>query len=150
MITMTTTDESQTTRTQMYELLNETKDDVVAIRMHRGTLAGYDELYTLLIEKTEEHGSIHVYEETPSWSAWTFLTHLTGIVPDLRQGPEFDIDRYATVGDNRWGKLLFEWWRVIRPVWPVAPNEMRYFSSDDRMAALEWVTTGDLVGTPQQ
>ena len=79
-----------------------------------------------------------MYEEVPNWSFRTFLTHLHGVVPDLRYGPDFDIDRYAAVGNSRWAKLLFDWWRVVRPIWPVAPDEMRYFDSTERERALDW------------
>ncbi|WP_423998248.1 STAS/SEC14 domain-containing protein [Halorubrum trapanicum] len=79
-----------------------------------------------------------MYEEVPNWSFRTFLTHLHGVVPDLRYGPDFDIDRYAAVSDSRWAKLLFDWWRVVQPIWPVAPDEMRYFDSTERERALDW------------
>ena len=81
-----------------------------------------------------------MYEEVPNWSFRTFLTHLHGVVPDLRYGPDFDIDRYAAVGNSRWAKLLFDWWRVVRPIWPVAPDEMRYFDSIERERALDWLS----------
>ena len=52
--------------------------------------------------------------------------------------PDFDLDRSAAVGNSRWAKLLFDWWRVVRPIWPVAPDEMRYFDSTERERALDW------------
>jgi len=136
--------QNQTT-TLMYELLDATEENVVALRMHNGTSAGYRELYELLTEKNEQYGSIHVYEETTGWTGWTFLTHLHGLLPDLQYGPAFDIQRYAAVGDNGWARLLYELWKLIRPVWPVAPKEMRYFDIDDREEALRWIKYGDTV-----
>lgn len=140
-----TTAETAPERTaeQIYEPLEAIDGNVVALRMHEGTRADYHDLYQLLAEKTAEHGSIDVYEETTDWTAWTFLTHIAGLVPDLRCGSDFHIERYAAVCDSRWAKLLYDWWRVIRPVWPVAPEEMRYFERDNREAALEWVKHGD-------
>jgi hypothetical protein len=81
-----------------------------------------------------------VYEEVPNWTFGMFLTHLHGVVPDLRYGSDFDIDRYAAVGDTRWARLLFDWWRAIRPIWPVSPNEMRYFYRAERERALNWLS----------
>ncbi|RLM91175.1 STAS/SEC14 domain-containing protein [Haloarcula sp. Atlit-7R] len=129
----------------MYELLEATENNVIALQMHNGTRSGYQEFYELLSEKTSKYGAIHVYEETTDWTVWTFLTHLTGLIPDVRYGSEFAIKRYAAVGDNVWARLLYELWKVIRPLWPVAPTEMRYFDVDDRDEALRWVKYGEIV-----
>lgn len=127
----------------MFELLDATSDNVVAVRMGRGSAAGYREFYDLLVEKTAEYGTVHVYEETTDWTLTTYLSHLHGIVPDLRTGPQFDIGRYAAIGDSRWAKLLYDQWQVIAPVWPVAPDEMQYYKPADRERALAWVTDPD-------
>lgn len=127
----------------MFEILDATRDDVVAVRMGSGTPAGYREFYDLLVEKTDEYGTIHVYEETMRWTLSTYLSHLHGVIPDLRIGPSFDIGRYAAVGDSHWAKLLYYQWRAIAPVWPVAPDEMRYYGPSERRRALDWVTTGN-------
>ncbi|WP_221886757.1 SpoIIAA family protein [Halonotius terrestris] len=130
---------SHTAPNRMFEVLDETNENLIAIRVGQGTRTGYQELYSLLVEKSDQYGHIHVYEEVPNWTFRTFLTHLHGVVPDLRYGPDFDIDRYAAVGDTRWAKLLFDWWYAIRPIWPVAPNEMRYFEVKKREQALNWL-----------
>lgn len=124
----------------MFEVLAASSGDVVAVRMGRGSAAGYQEFYDLLVEKTREYGTVHVYEETTNWTLGTYLSHLHGVVPDLKTGPQFDIGRYAAVGDSQWAKLLYHQWRAIAPVWPVAPNEMRYYKSSNRERALAWVT----------
>ncbi|QCC57324.1 STAS/SEC14 domain-containing protein [Natrinema thermotolerans] len=124
----------------MFEILKATRDNVVAVRMGDGTPAGYREFYDLLVEKTDEFGTVHVYEETTEWTLSTYLSHLHGVVPDLRTGPKFDIGRYAAVGDSRWAKLLYYQWRAIDPVWPVSPDEMRYHGLSERDRALDWVT----------
>lgn len=129
-------------KSSMFEVLEATDDDVVAIRVGRCAPAGFRELYDLLAEKTEEYGSVHLYEEAPSWTLWTFLSNGYGIVPDLRYGSSFDIDRYAAVGDSGWAKGLYYLWKAVAPVWPVSPEEMRYFGFDERERALEWVRTG--------
>ena len=123
----------------MFEVLDESRGDLVAVRVGRRTRQGYVDFYSLLAEKTEEHGTINVYEEVPNWTFSTFLSHLHGIIPDLRYGSEFDINRYAAVGDSVWAKLLFDWWRAIRPIWPVAPAQMDYFDVEDSEVALTWV-----------
>ncbi|MFC7074596.1 STAS/SEC14 domain-containing protein [Halovenus rubra] len=125
--------------TQMFEVLDETEDNLVAIRVGRGTRQGYEDLYSLLVEKSEQYGTIKVYEEVPDWTFSTFLSHLHGIVPDFRYGPDFTIARYAAVGDTRWAKLLYDWWRAVRPIWPVAPETMRYFDLEERLDALQWI-----------
>ncbi|MWG35370.1 STAS/SEC14 domain-containing protein [Halomarina oriensis] len=123
----------------MFEILDVTDENLVAVRVGRGTPKGYDELYSLLVEKTEQHGRVRVYEEVTAWTFQTFLSHFHGIAPDLRYGSGFTISRYAAIGDSPWAKLLFVLWRAIRPVWPVAPDEMRYFSLDAEAAAQEWI-----------
>lgn len=132
----------------MFELLDATGEDVVAVRMDAGTPAGYRAFYDLLVEKTDEYGHVHVYEEAPNWSLSTYLSHAHGIVPDLRDGPEFDIHRYAAVGDSMWFELLYYQWAAVAPVWPVAPDEMRRYSMAERRRAIEWVETGGQPSTP--
>ncbi|WP_197052518.1 SpoIIAA family protein [Halobellus rufus] len=112
--------------------------------MGTGSADGYREFYELLVEKTEQHGTVHVYEETTGWTLSTYLSHLHGILPDLRTGSKFNIGRYAAVGDSRWAKLLYYQWRAIMPVWPVAPNEMRYYDLSERNQALDWVTMNNI------
>ncbi|WP_114579602.1 STAS/SEC14 domain-containing protein [Saliphagus sp. LR7] len=123
----------------MFEILDVTEGDLVAIRVGRGTRQGYDELYSLLVQKTDEYGAVRVLEVVPDWTFSTFLSHLYGIIPDLRYGSQFAISRYAAVGDSVWAKLLFEWWKIIRPVWPVAPDQMRYFEIEEQSTALRWL-----------
>ncbi|MCQ4334228.1 STAS/SEC14 domain-containing protein [Natronomonas sp. F2-12] len=127
----------------MFDVLDETEGDLVAIRVGRGTRQGYDELYSLLAEKTDKYGAVRVLEVVPDWTLSTFLSHVYGIIPDLRFGSQFTISRYVAVGDSIWAKLLFDWWNMIRPVWPAAPGEMRYFEIDNRDAALQWINAGD-------
>mgnify|MGYP000250604573 FL=1 len=124
----------------MFEILDATDADLVAVRVGTGSPSGYAEFYSLLAERTDQYGSIRVYEEGQGWTLGTNLTHLHGIVPDLRYGPEFDISRYACAGDSVWAKLLYHQWKAIRPVWPVAPDAMRYFHLNQREAALRWLT----------
>jgi hypothetical protein len=133
----------------MVEILDATGGDVVAVRMNAGTPAGYTEFYDLLAEKTDEHGTVHVYEEVPDRTLPTFLSHLHGIVPDLRHGPAFDIGRYAAVGDSRWFEALCYQWRVIAPAWPVSPDTMHHYGLADRDSALEWVETGAVDRRPR-
>jgi len=100
----------------MFDILEATRGDVVAVRVGRGTAIGYEEFYDLLIEKSEEHGIVHVYEEMTNWTLSTYLSHLHGIGPDLRTGPKFDIGRCAAVGDSGWAKLMYWQWRAIAPI----------------------------------
>lgn len=135
--------ESEDSSSPMFELLDATSDNVVAIRVGSCTRDGFRELYELLAEKSAAYGSVHFYEEAPGWTLRTYLSNFHGIVPDLRYGSTFTIDRYAAVGDSVWAKVLFHQWKVIAPIWPVAPNEMRYYTLDDRDHALNWVRDGD-------
>lgn len=129
----------------MFDVLEASIDDIVAVRVHTCTTDGFRKLYDLLAEKTAEYGAVHVYEEAPNWTLTTYLSNLHGIVPDLRQGSSFDIDRYAAVGDSYWAKLLYYQWRAITPVWPVAPNAMRYYKHSRRNRAFNWVKIGNNV-----
>lgn len=136
--------ESRERPAEIFEVLDQTEDDLIAIQVRRGTREGYHELYSLLVERSEEYGSIRVYEEVPNWTGGTYLSHLHGFVPDLRYGPDFDIRQYAAVGDSAWAKLLYYQWRGIRPVWPVAPDDMRYFQLENRTQTLDWLTQADV------
>ena len=127
----------------MFDVLGPTGGDVVAVRVGDCTTAGFRKLYELLAEKTEAHGTVHVYEEAPNWTLGTYLSNLRGIIPDLRQGPSFDIGRYAAVGNSRWAKVLYHQWRAITPIWPVSPTEMRYYKLSERNVAIDWVANGD-------
>jgi hypothetical protein len=131
------------TTTPMFEMLDATDDTAIAIRVGNGTRDGFRELWKILAEKSEEHGSVHLYEEAPGWTLGTYLSQLHGIVPDLRYGSTFDIERYAAVGDSVWAKVLYYQWKVTAPIWPVGPDEMRYYDLDDRTRALNWVKKGD-------
>lgn len=131
------------TTTSMFTMLDATEGDVVAIRVSGCTRSGFRELYELLAEKTEEHGSVQLYEEALGWTLRIFLSNRHGIVPDLRYGSSFDIERYAAVGDSIWAKALYYKWIAIGPVWPVSPDEMRYYRPDDRKRALDWVRGGN-------
>jgi len=62
---------------------------------------------------------------------------ISGVI--LRNGTDFNISHYACVGDSIWAKLLFHQWRVTGPVWPVAPDNMRYFHLNQRDEALRWL-----------
>lgn len=127
----------------MFDVLEATGDDVVAVRVGTATTEGFERLYDLLSEKTARHGTVHLYEETANWTLWTYLSNYRGVLPDVRRGSSFDVGRYAAVGDSRWARLLYDQWRAIAPIWPVAPDEMRYYEPSDRGRALDWVKTGD-------
>lgn len=75
----------------MFELLDATSDNIIAIRVGGCTRDGFRELYKLLVEKSEEYGSVHVYEEVAEWTLKTYLSNFYGIVPDLRYGATFTI-----------------------------------------------------------
>lgn len=124
----------------MFEVLDATEDDFIAVRVGSGSSAGYERFYSLLVERSDQYGSIRVYEEVPNWTFRTYLTHLHGIVPDLKYGPDFNISHYACVGDSIWAKLLYYQWRGIRSIWPVAPDHMRYFHVNERDDALQWLS----------
>ena len=130
----------------MFEVLNEPTPAVVAIRVGDCSPAGFRDLYRLLSATTDAHDTVHLYEETVDWTARSALSNWYGILPDLRRGSTFDIGRYAAVGDSVWARGLFDCWRAIAPVWPVSPDEMRYFGPAEREAARSWVRTGELPG----
>ena len=126
----------------MFGVLDASDDDVLAVRVGICTRDGFRELYEMLAEKSNEQGSVHLYEEAIGWTLGTYLSNLHGIVPDLRYGSTFDIERYAAVGDSVWAKALYYQWKAIAPVWPVSPNEMRYYEPGNRKHALSWVRNG--------
>ena len=50
---------------------------------------------------------------------------------------QFTSSRYAAVGNSFWAKLLFDWWTMILPVWPIASDWLRYFEIVERSAVLQ-------------
>lgn len=126
----------------MFDVFKATDDNVVAIRAHKGSTEGYYKLYELLAEKTDEYGTVHVFEDLPQFTFPKYLSTVYGIIPDLRFGSTFDIGRYGWVGDSHWLTLLHYQWLAITPFWPVSPDELRLFRPDERARALKWVRTG--------
>lgn len=47
------------------------------------------------------------------------------------------------MGDSVWTKALYYQWKAITPVWPVSPDEMRYYEPGNRKHALDWVRNGN-------
>lgn len=126
----------------MFDVLEATNDNVIAIRAYKGTTEGYRKLYELLAKKTDEYGTVHVFEDLPDFTLPKYLSNVYGIFPDLRYGSTFDIGRYGWVGDSNWLTLLHYQWLAITPFWPVSPDELRLFRTDERDRALEWVRAG--------
>jgi hypothetical protein len=131
----------------MYRLLEETADDLVAIRFSGKLMReDYEGLYSLLAQKSKEHEAIRIYEELRNFGFFGFLSTWNGIVPDFKFGSDIGLDKVAIVGGDRWAWLNVMLWKAINPVWPLRVRSLRYFDADDKEAALVWLR-GDEAST---
>ncbi len=127
-----------------YELLDHGGEGVVAIRLTDDLTRGdFERLYSLLAERSAEHGSVRLYEEAPTFGASGFLSaSIHGFVPDLVYGDRITVERTAVVANDRWAWLLASLWRLLGPVWPMSAGALRFFDLAEREEALSWITRG--------
>jgi hypothetical protein len=124
----------------MIEILETDRPHVVHVRIIDGlTRSDYDKLYELLSEKTMEHGHVHLHSETVDFGLSGLLSMWNGIVPDLRFHDRIKLDRVAVLGDDLGARLSTLMWRKLNPVWPLHAHDIRFFGTDDRDSALQWI-----------
>ena len=118
------------------------QEDLVVVAM-RGAISknDYDVLHARLVEKTRHYGTVRLYEEAMGFGVLAFLSTGVGIWHDLKYGPSIRLGKTAVVSDSAWAWLLTHLWKLIAPVWPVRPAELRFFRMEAREEAMQWIRT---------
>lgn len=115
----------------MYEILPETKDAFVALRL-TGKLdeKDYEALLPMLKELIARHGKISLYWEMREFEGWT----MDGLLSDAAFDAEHtdDFVRIAMVGEKKW----HDW--MTKLMKPFTSAEVRYFELDQAGTALSW------------
>ncbi|GAA5482963.1 STAS/SEC14 domain-containing protein [Haloferula sargassicola] len=116
----------------MHQILPETRDDVVALRLS-GKLdaTDYESIIPTLESHIEHHGKIRVFWEMIDCDGWTIEGFGKDVGFDVRHAN--DLSKIAIVGDKKWEK----WMSGLMK--PFTSAEIRYFPISDRLSALTWI-----------
>jgi hypothetical protein len=116
----------------MLELLEESKDEVVAFRL-TGSVdkSDYDVMLPILEEKIKQYGKISVYAELQDTEDLSLRALWEDLKFDFRHASDFS--KAAIVGDQKW----LDWLTVMAS--PFTSAKVRYFGFINRDQALDWV-----------
>jgi hypothetical protein len=119
----------------MLEILSETHDDMLAVRVS-GELTNEDvDLYRDLIrDRMKQYGAARLYYDMENLTWVKPGAALENALFDLVHGRAYD--RVAMVGDKVWQK-----W-AANLISPVKKKGVRYFDLHERERAMRWVQTG--------
>jgi hypothetical protein len=121
----------------MYELLPQTKNDVLGVRVS-GTVTGddYERFRPVLDEAVRQHGTVRLLIWMDDFDGWG---DLDAAWEDLKLDASHytDVGRPAMVGDERW-----QAW-VTKATDLLAPGDVRYMDEADLAEAWAWVRKGD-------
>ncbi|WP_018477030.1 SpoIIAA family protein [Pontibacter roseus] len=116
----------------MLQLLEESKDDLVAMRLIGNVdKHDYQVMLPILEEKIKQHGKIRVYAELQDVEDLSMRALWEDLKFDFRHAADFS--RAAIVGDRKW----LDWLTVMAS--PFTTAKMKYFEYTDRDQALAWV-----------
>ncbi|WP_266203045.1 SpoIIAA family protein [Pontibacter kalidii] len=120
----------------MLEILPETKDDMLAVRVS-GELTNEDfDLYRDLIrDRMKQYGAARLYYEMVNLNWVKPGAALENALFDLVHGRAYD--RVAMVGEKVWQK-----W-AANLISPVKKKGVRYYELHEREKAMQWVLTGE-------
>jgi hypothetical protein len=116
----------------MLQILEESKDDLVAIRiLGHVDKNDYDVMLPVLEERIKQHQKISIYAELQDVEAITLEALWEDLKFDIRHASDFE--KAAIVGDQQWLELL------LTVSSPFTSAQVKYFDFKDRNLALEWV-----------
>lgn len=95
-----------------------------------------EQTYETGVELMETYDTVNVYEDV-SLSGRDLLAIRSKTSQEFDHGDELEFGRVAVVGGGLWMKVLVHLWKV--PVWPLVPDDVRYFSSSDADTARKWI-----------
>lgn len=115
----------------MHELLPETKEGFVAVRVTgKITAEDFESVALILEDAIARHGKIALFWEMQGFEGWTVSGLWVDTKFDARHASDFT--RIAMVGERKWQ----EWMTGLMK--PFTSAGVRYFDQADRTAAMEW------------
>jgi hypothetical protein len=120
----------------MLELLEETRDSLVAFRL-TGSVDkhDYDVMLPILEEKIKQYGKIRVYAELQDTEDISLRALWEDLKFDFRHARDFS--KAAIVSDKKW----LDWLTVMAT--PFTTAKMKYFEHIDRDKAIDWIKADD-------
>ncbi|MBD1398361.1 STAS/SEC14 domain-containing protein [Pontibacter sp. JH31] len=116
----------------MLQLLEESKEDLVALRL-TGSIDKYDYqvMLPILEEKIKQYGKVRVYAELQEVEDLSLRALWEDLKFDFRHAADFN--RVAIVGNRKW----LDWLTVMAS--PFTTAKVKYFEHIDRDKALHWI-----------
>ena len=119
-------------QTSMLQLLEETKGDLVALRVSGHVDRNdYEIMLPLLEEKIKQYGKISVYAELQDLEDISFKALWEDLKFDFKHAADFK--KAALVGEQNWLD-----WLVIASS-PFTSAKVKHFTLDQRLQALDWI-----------
>ena len=116
----------------MIQLLEETKDDLVAFRISDHIdKSDYDVMLPMLKEKIKHHGKIKAYVELYDVDSISMKALWEEIRFDFKHASDFT--KVAVVGDESWTDMITS---VAKPF---TTAEVKHFGFNQRQQAWEWI-----------
>ncbi|MDX5436145.1 MAG: STAS/SEC14 domain-containing protein [Pontibacter sp.] len=116
----------------MLQLLEQTKDDLVAFRISGNVDRNdYNVMLPLLEERIKQHGKIRVYVEVMDVEDYSLRALWEDIKFDFKHAADFS--KAAIVGDRKW----IDWLTVMAK--PFTAADVKYFDFNERQIAWEWI-----------
>ncbi|MFT2008263.1 STAS/SEC14 domain-containing protein [Pontibacter sp. 13R65] len=119
----------------MIEILRETKDELLAIRVSKElTIADFDQYRNLLRDLMQAYQEVHLYYEMKDVNWVQPVAAIENGLFDVVHG--LDYGRVAMVGEKKWQ----EW--AAKLISPVKKKGVRYFDLAEKEQAMRWVREG--------
>ncbi|MFD2246041.1 STAS/SEC14 domain-containing protein [Pontibacter ruber] len=116
----------------MLQLLEESKDDIVAFRLSGDVdKRDYDVMLPILEEKIKQYGKIKVFADVQDVEDLSLRALWDEIRFDFRHAADFK--KAAIVGDKKW----IDWLTIMAS--PFTTAKIKYFEPEQRMHAMNWI-----------
>lgn len=124
----------------MLQVLEQTDENLIAIRIG-GTVSSqdYNVLRTLLNDRLPAHDGLRWYVEMAAFDSWGSQTLWEKFKLDLHLADQTPLSRVAMVGDKNWEDWIAPIWKWLGAVYPLQPNEIKFFPLERRETALTWI-----------
>jgi hypothetical protein len=119
----------------MIEYLDFHGVDIIATRVsEKITTEEFEKLKEDITEKIGRHQKVNWYYEMYDFKGWDMKAFLDDIAFSIKNKAKFN--RIAFVGESSLEKIMAQLSSLFTPA------EVRYFSLEDRQAAIEWIKYG--------
>jgi len=116
----------------MIEILNDTKDDLVAVKAtEKLSKDDYDVLIPLLEGRLDTHDKLRMYFEMEDFEGWRIKALWEDVKFDTKHANDFK--RIAMVGDRKWQENMTQLMK------PFTSADVKFFDLSEKNRALEWV-----------